>query len=247
MRTIIITGTATPLKKGVKYDVHLYGQTEEHPVCIFITALELTCSCYPALVSKCKEKYTAYFQTHDFNIITLDNLHILPPQRVQHSKPATVRKIWQSLTSLRPEARTAIYHKYLKEHGLPKEGVEQKAKDLHLYLQQYKGTEAQFLFYLWYQTQYMHTRFPAGFTSWHQTYFLFSTYAEEMSLNQNSFVYAIANHGGIFAVADLAFEWTNTFEQKHKNTQWDVDLDFFDELSSFLQQREQFYKELQRA
>lgn len=247
MRTLIITGTATPLGKGVKYDVHLFGQTEDHPVCIFITALELTCSCYTALVRICKEKYAHYFQTNDYNIITLDNLHILPQQRSKRSTPRTVKKTWHALTSLTPKARTAIYHKYLKENGWPKDDLEQKAEALHQYLQEYKGTEPQLLFYLWYQAQYMPTRFPAGFTSWHHTHFLFSKYAEEMSLNHNSFVHAIADHGGTFAVADLAFEWTNAFKKKHKNTQWGLDLDFFDELYAFLQQREQFYRQQQRA
>jgi hypothetical protein len=242
MRTLIITGTATPLKKGVRYDVILYGQTETHPTCVYIGELKDTCSGHTELEKICAKKYAAYFNTNEANIISVTNFHMLPAQTANRTRPGIVIKIWRALIGLPSEERTAIYHKYLKEHGWPKENLEQKAAELHSYLQEYKGTEPQLLFYLWYQVQYMHTRFPAGFTSWHQTHHMLSIYAYKKSTDENSMMYKRREDGGVFAVANLAFEWTNAFEKRHRNTEWDLDLDFFHELEVFMQQREQFYK-----
>lgn len=80
MKTLIISGTVTLSKEiGLKdgtycYNVALFGQTNEHPVCVYIVGFQYHCSGYNDLIDFCKTKYANYFKTDLFNIITLDNI-----------------------------------------------------------------------------------------------------------------------------------------------------------------------------
>ncbi len=79
MKTLIITGTCNTHyylgKILVDYNLHLFGQTEEHPKCVFINAVVLKDSCYVDMVNHCKKVYAEYFKTDDFNIISMENIN----------------------------------------------------------------------------------------------------------------------------------------------------------------------------
>lgn len=81
MKTLIITGISKAHQKGnkivVDYSLHLFGQTPEHPRCDFISAISLKDSCYSDMVNHCKKVYAQYFQTDEFNIISMENINII--------------------------------------------------------------------------------------------------------------------------------------------------------------------------
>jgi hypothetical protein len=70
MKTLIISGTvAEKSKKSPKYiyNVMLYGQTSENPLCVCITQKYIQCNGYNDLIDECKNIYCKYFNTDDFN------------------------------------------------------------------------------------------------------------------------------------------------------------------------------------
>lgn len=79
MKTLIITGTCnTHYNQGkivVDYNLHLFGQSPEHPKCVFIQAVVLKNSHYVDMVNHCKTGYADYFKTDDFNIISMENIN----------------------------------------------------------------------------------------------------------------------------------------------------------------------------
>jgi len=87
MKTLIISGTykTKQIKQNLDsfsnsyntittFNINLFGQTKENPVCQYITTKEVIVNSYAQLVDKCKDIYCNYFQTDDFNIITIDSL-----------------------------------------------------------------------------------------------------------------------------------------------------------------------------
>jgi hypothetical protein len=86
MKTLIITGTYKNVtdesgQHKVLYSLGLFGQSEQHPLCECIAFFELECdnsrkgSSYGQMQEACRAKYCSYFNTDDFNIITMVNLN----------------------------------------------------------------------------------------------------------------------------------------------------------------------------
>lgn len=76
MRTLIITGVYKNAKGGgIQYTVDIFGQTKEHPLCVFVKHFTITLSNYDQLCEYCKKEYCRYFKTDDYNIITMPHLH----------------------------------------------------------------------------------------------------------------------------------------------------------------------------
>lgn len=80
MKTLIITGTYTAAGPNDKilYRVTLYGQSEAHPLVIYLTTFERWLNGYDELQRVCRQEYCTRFETDLFNIISLENLSPRP-------------------------------------------------------------------------------------------------------------------------------------------------------------------------
>lgn len=80
MKTLIISGTVKKsldpsLKDGTyEYNLTIFGQSVEHPLCVCISGFTLCCSGYSEMMDFCREKYASYFNTDLFNIISMENI-----------------------------------------------------------------------------------------------------------------------------------------------------------------------------
>ena len=77
MKTLIISGTAKNVNNKVLYNVTLFGQSKENPLCVYITSINEELSGFNQLQDVCRNKYASYFNTDLFNIISLENITIL--------------------------------------------------------------------------------------------------------------------------------------------------------------------------
>lgn len=77
MKTLIISGTYTPAKPNDKilYRITLFGQSELHPLVIYLTSFERLLSGYDELQRVCRAEYCKRFDTDLFNIISLENIN----------------------------------------------------------------------------------------------------------------------------------------------------------------------------
>lgn len=83
-------------------------------------------------------------------------------------------------------------------------------------------------------------QFPNGFTSWMETHYEVVAFIENhlnlpSSMQRGSFISGVLEqqgHGGLYELAEM---WTDEFENKNVDTEWDGD--FFDSLEEFLSDR----------
>ena len=75
MKTLIIAGVYQPEGNGIRYNVTLYGQTNESPEVQYITHFNEVLTGYTQLQEVSRDKFAKYFSTDLFNIISLDTLH----------------------------------------------------------------------------------------------------------------------------------------------------------------------------
>lgn len=74
-KTLIIAGTYKHSGSWVEYNVSLYGQTDQHPTCIYIRDIEVkTQFGYTQLEEEARSAYASYFETDLYNIISLTKL-----------------------------------------------------------------------------------------------------------------------------------------------------------------------------
>lgn len=89
MKTLIIAGTAKPVyhTKGnetrmhVDYNVMLFGQSQAHPLCVCFGVINYELQSFDKLQEVARAKYCKYFETDLFNIISMENLIMLPSKR----------------------------------------------------------------------------------------------------------------------------------------------------------------------
>jgi hypothetical protein len=86
MKTLIISGSykviqtadnerySTTYSTTLKYNVTLFGQSDEQKECVYITSKEIICNNYNVMIEECKKIYCDYLKVDDYNIITLENL-----------------------------------------------------------------------------------------------------------------------------------------------------------------------------
>jgi len=78
MKTLIISGTVSihyvDGKIVCNYTLFLYGQSQEHPQVQFISNVVLLDSNHSAMCDHCKKVYADYFNTDEFNIVSLENI-----------------------------------------------------------------------------------------------------------------------------------------------------------------------------
>lgn len=80
MKTLIISGTVSKSKISdnmLTYDLCLFGQTKEMPLMQVIKYEAMECSGYNDMQEKARAAYAKYFNTDLFNIISLENIHII--------------------------------------------------------------------------------------------------------------------------------------------------------------------------
>lgn len=86
MKTLIISGSykviqsaeldrlSTTYSTTLKYDITLFGQSDDQPECVYITSKEIICNNYNVMIEECKKIYCDYLKVDAFNIVTLENL-----------------------------------------------------------------------------------------------------------------------------------------------------------------------------
>ena len=74
MKTLLIVGTYVfnDAPQTIKYNVVLYGQTDDFPEITYITTRIISARNHASLISECKKVYCKYFNVDDWNIVTLD-------------------------------------------------------------------------------------------------------------------------------------------------------------------------------
>ena len=89
------------------------------------------------------------------------------------------------------------------------------------------------------QLEIMYTtekKFPNGFQSWQETYFeiVQAITIEWMKTEPQGKVKEIHDAKGHCGLYELAEKLTDTFEWINADTEWGVELDWFDEINSFI-------------
>lgn len=71
-KTLIVTGSFCLLDKGVKYDVYLFGQSNENIKCQVVGRISGELKDYDTLIEMAKNSYSKYFNTDtsDLDILT---------------------------------------------------------------------------------------------------------------------------------------------------------------------------------
>jgi hypothetical protein len=79
-------------------------------------------------------------------------------------------------------------------------------------------------------------KFPNGFQSWQETHFeiVQAITIEWMKTEPQGKVKEMHDAQGHCGLYELAEMLTNTFERHHAKTYWGVELDWFDEINSFI-------------
>lgn len=80
MKTLIISGTVQRSEYNINqltYDVVLFGQTKENPLCQLITYTKIDCGGYNEMQDIARDLYAKYFNTDLFNIISLENIRMI--------------------------------------------------------------------------------------------------------------------------------------------------------------------------
>ena len=80
------------------------------------------------------------------------------------------------------------------------------------------------------------TRFPNGFTSWAETHHEMVEFMTTTLLDKDgdNVVHDHYNSTGIGGIYELAIAWTNEFEEANKGTEWGIEIQFYDTIESFL-------------
>jgi len=79
-------------------------------------------------------------------------------------------------------------------------------------------------------------QFPNGFTSWQETHFeivqaITIEWKKDAPQGKVKDRQEAQGHGGLY---ELAEELTDLFEWRYKDTEWGIELEFFDEIESFI-------------
>lgn len=77
--------------------------------------------------------------------------------------------------------------------------------------------------------------FPNGFKSWQETHYEVAAFIDANSGHTgDNEICAMRVQLGTKALVDLAENWTDEFENKFKGTAWGAELEYYDEIESFL-------------
>lgn len=80
MKTLILSGT---VKKSeitpnmLTYDLCLFGQSKESPLCQVITYKAIEAKCYSEMQEIARKIYANYFNTDLFNIISIEHIRMV--------------------------------------------------------------------------------------------------------------------------------------------------------------------------
>lgn len=84
----------------------------------------------------------------------------------------------------------------------------------------------------------MAIEFPNGFDCWIETYFECTRHIIETVNREGSFAYKANEEGGTGALWELSKELANEFEQLNTDVIWGEELQFFDELEEFFNEKQ---------
>ncbi len=81
--------------------------------------------------------------------------------------------------------------------------------------------------------------FPNGFTSWHETHFeivqaIIVEYMKDEPSGPVKERHEASGHGGLY---ELAQELTDEFEKKYEGVVWGVEIEFFDTIEEFIEEK----------
>lgn len=80
--------------------------------------------------------------------------------------------------------------------------------------------------------------FNDTFTSWHETHFEISVFIyKQGERNKSNYIKLMQGGEGIASLWELAKKWTDEFEQQYRDTVWGEDLDYYDTIEAFLEEK----------